>query len=166
MCKLLIHRALYFTLITVASPAAQGLRPGTPLWGYPSHCASLVGPSRSRSHGRLRRPKSLCHPSSRQVHHSAARLLAIVCKQRGRTRALESSSREATQAAAMTAGRRRCVLRASPCPCHSGKGVAVLHVHCKCRASVGVHSVDRYGQGPASPRIPPNPGATLPKNGF
>ncbi len=122
-CKLLKHSALYFTLITVASPAAQGLRPGTPLWGYPSHSASLVGPSRSRSHGRLRRPKSLCHPSSRQVHHSAARLLAIVCKQRGRTRALESSSREATQAAAMTAGRRRCVLRASPCPCHSGKGV-------------------------------------------
>ncbi len=35
-----------------------GLRSGTPLRGYPSHCASLAGPSRSRSHGRLRRPQS------------------------------------------------------------------------------------------------------------
>ncbi len=40
----------------------QGLRGGTPLRGYPSHCASLAGPSRSRSHGRLRRPQSPAAP--------------------------------------------------------------------------------------------------------
>ena len=37
---------------------------------------------------------------------------AFVGKQRGRTRALEASSREVPQAAAMTAGRRRCVIPA------------------------------------------------------
>ena len=44
-----------------AGPARRiggDLRSGTPLWGYPSHCATLAGPSRSRSHGRLRRPQS------------------------------------------------------------------------------------------------------------
>ena len=39
-----------------------GLRGGTPLRGYPSHCAMLAGPSRSRSHGRLRRPQSPAAP--------------------------------------------------------------------------------------------------------
>ena len=48
---------------------------------------------------------------------------AFVGKQRGRTRALEASSREVPQAAAMTAGRRRCVIpaffviRAAKCRC-------------------------------------------------
>ena len=37
-----------------------------------------------------------------------------VGKQRGRTRALEASSREAPQAAAITAGRRRCVFLPAP----------------------------------------------------
>ena len=37
---------------------------------------------------------------------------AFVGKQRGRTRALSASSREVPQAAAMTAGRRRCVIPA------------------------------------------------------
>ena len=40
----------------------RGLRSGTPLRGYPSHCATLAGPSRSRSHGRLRRPQSPAAP--------------------------------------------------------------------------------------------------------
>ena len=67
------HSAAHLLAVTVASPAAQGLRPGTPLRGYPSHYASLVGPSRSRSRGRLRRPKSLCHPASQQGQHAARR---------------------------------------------------------------------------------------------
>ena len=67
------HSAAHLFAVTVASPAAQGLRPGTPLRGYPSHGASLVGPSRSRSRGRLRRPKSLCHPASQQGQHAARR---------------------------------------------------------------------------------------------
>ena len=39
---------------------AGGQRPGTGLRPYPSHVAALVGPSRSRSHGRLRRPLAPC----------------------------------------------------------------------------------------------------------
>ena len=46
------------------SPAGRGRRAGTGLRPYPSHCATLVGPSRSRSHGRLRRPPALASPAS------------------------------------------------------------------------------------------------------
>ena len=45
------------------APAAASLRSGTPLRGYPSHIASLVGPSRSRSRGRLRRLEACRHPA-------------------------------------------------------------------------------------------------------
>ena len=39
--------------------ASGAVRPS----GYPSHIASLVGPSRSRSRGRLRRPEACRHPA-------------------------------------------------------------------------------------------------------
>ncbi len=45
----------------LSAACGEGLRIGTGLRPYPSH-AFGAGPSRSRSHGRLRRPKSLPHP--------------------------------------------------------------------------------------------------------
>ena len=50
-------------LVRRFAPAAASLRSGTPLRGYPSHFAALVGPSRSRSRGRLRRPEACRHPA-------------------------------------------------------------------------------------------------------
>ena len=44
--------------MSVTRPVGQERRIGTPLRGYHSHCATLAGSSRSRSHGRLRRPQS------------------------------------------------------------------------------------------------------------
>ena len=57
--------ALSASLFARLLPAAASLRSGTPLRGYPSHVASLVGPSRSRSRGRLRRPEACRHPAGR-----------------------------------------------------------------------------------------------------
>ena len=45
------------------SPAGRGRRAGTPLRGYPSHVASLVGPFRSRGRGRPRRPPAPASPA-------------------------------------------------------------------------------------------------------
>ena len=45
------------------SPAGRGRRAGTPLRGYPSHFATLVGPFRSRGHGRPRRPTAPASPA-------------------------------------------------------------------------------------------------------
>ena len=60
----------------VGSACGQGLRTGAHLRCFPSHrCAA--GPSRSRSHGRLRRPKSL------PIRHSPAAapcLTPFVCR--------------------------------------------------------------------------------------
>jgi hypothetical protein len=60
-------------LETIAPSACAGrLRTGTPLRGSLSRFAALVGPSRSRSHGRLRRPEACRHPALRRVGASSS----------------------------------------------------------------------------------------------
>ena len=95
-----------------------------------------VGPSRSRSHGRLRRPQSTAHPAV-LAPATAAPLPALTgnlatvlpglrlplpslaggwaapaSSRGGRTRALSASSRRSPQAASIVVASRRCVFRA------------------------------------------------------
>ncbi len=61
------------------SPADRGRRAGTPLRGYPSHVASLVGPFRSRGRGRPRRPPAPASPAPMPSGSTASLAPSCMC---------------------------------------------------------------------------------------